>query len=65
MTRIYLTDQDYAVINRGNPDEIKRHFNDVRGQLETCKQAEIERLREIENNPLPAPVCKRQPTRGN
>lgn len=33
MTRIYLTDKDYQVINRGNPEEIKRHFNDVRGEL--------------------------------
>jgi hypothetical protein len=33
MTIVMLTEEDYAVINRGDPDEIKRHVNDLRLQL--------------------------------
>lgn len=37
MTRVFLTNEDYAVIKRGDPDEIKNHFNNVRGDLEKEK----------------------------
>jgi hypothetical protein len=56
MTRIYLTDEDYAVINRGDPDEMKRHFNGVRGELVDL-QATVRDA--VKNTPDPAErVCK-------
>jgi hypothetical protein len=33
MTRVYLTDRDYEVINSGDTNEIKRHVNNLRGEL--------------------------------
>jgi hypothetical protein len=36
MTKIFLTDKDYAVINSGDKDEIKRLVNDLR--TETVQQ---------------------------
>jgi hypothetical protein len=33
VTRILLTDLDYQVIEAGDPNEIKRHFNEVRNEL--------------------------------
>lgn len=33
MTRVYLTDRDYEILNSGDLNEIKRHFNSVRGEL--------------------------------
>jgi hypothetical protein len=33
MTTIFLTDEDYAVIKRGDPDELKHHFNGVRTEM--------------------------------
>lgn len=40
MTRIYLTDEDYEVINSGDVERIKRHFNELRGELVITRDAE-------------------------